>query len=124
MNQTFEYKKNSKIMNLAIVLSAVAVISFLTLILVVCAYTEIMETPVKVAIIIIACILFTIGIIFVLDALRTTGYYVCKACNKAFVPGLIEFATTAHLLTNHRLKCPNCGKKSWCHKVLIKPEEA
>ena len=48
------------------------------------------------------------------------GYYECKNCHHKFVPIYREVLGAAHISTTRYLKCPECGKRTWCKKVLKK----
>ena len=70
-----------------------------------------------IAVIIIGC---GIGLACVLD--RDAGTFVCPHCGEKFVPTMKAYVWGAHTLTKRRLKCPKCGKKSYCKKRLSKSE--
>ena len=57
-----------------------------------------------------------IGLACVLE--RDAGVYECKHCGEMFVPTMKAYLWGAHTLTTRRLKCPKCGKKSFCKKRL------
>ena len=46
------------------------------------------------------------------------GDYECKKCGKRFKPTLSAYVWGAHTLTTRYLKCPHCGKKSFCKRKL------
>lgn len=117
-------KEDNKIkMHLIILIGIMSAISFITLLVVVCIYTEVISVPVKGILILIACTIFTIGIITMMVGGRTFGYYKCTCCGETFVPDFINFATGMNVVAKRRMKCPHCGKRNWCKKVLTKKEE-
>ena len=59
-----------------------------------------------------------IGIACVLE--RDAGVYECKHCGERFVPTMTAYLFAPHTPTTRRLKCPKCGKKSFCKKRLSK----
>ena len=61
-----------------------------------------------------------IGIACVLE--RDAGVYECKHCGERFVPTMKAYIFAPHMPTSRRLKCPKCGKKSYCKKRLSKLE--
>lgn len=73
---------------------------------------------VRIVCITFSAIIFILGIcvccILTLDA----GVYECPNCGEKFVPSMKDFIFGAHTLTKRRLKCPKCGKKSFCKKKL------
>lgn len=42
------------------------------------------------------------------------GTYECKNCKNEFKPTTMAYVWGAHTLTKRYLKCPKCGKSSWC----------
>lgn len=59
-----------------------------------------------------------IGIACVLE--RDAGVYECKHCGERFIPTMKAYILAPHMLTSRKLKCPRCGKKSYCKKRLGK----
>jgi len=49
-----------------------------------------------------------------------TGCYECKACGHRYIPTIKNFFIATHMGWTRKLKCPNCGKKSWSKKVVNK----
>lgn len=115
-----EKEENKKKMQLSFITGGIATISFITLILVVCMYTDVMSVPVKITLVVIACVIFAVGLYVAMQGERTIGYYKCKHCGEAFVPDFGEYMMGMHMLTTRRLRCPSCGRKSWCKKILTK----
>lgn len=58
--------------------------------------------------------IFGIGVCCVLTI--DAGVYECPNCGEKFIPPMKEFISGMHTLTKRRLKCPKCGKKSFCKK--------
>lgn len=63
-------------------------------------------------------ILVGIGVTCVLD--RDAGVYECPHCGERFVPTMKEYVMSTHTPTKRKLKCPKCGKRSYCKKRLTK----
>lgn len=120
VNFVKEKEENRKKMQLSVITGTIATVSFLTLILVVCMYTDVMSIPVKILLVAIACGIFGTGLYVAMQGERTIGYYKCKCCGETFVPDFGAYMMGMHVFTTRRLKCPKCGKKSWCKKVLTK----
>lgn len=59
-----------------------------------------------------------IGLACVLD--RDTGAYECPHCGERFVPTMSAYIFGAHTISKRKLKCPRCGKRSYCKKRLTK----
>lgn len=117
-----EKEENRKKMQLTVVTGLIATVSFVTLLIVVCVYTEVMSIPVKVLLVAIACTVFGTGIYIAMQGERTIGYYKCKNCGEYFVPTFLAYTMGIHMLMTRRLKCPSCGKTGWCKKVMTKED--
>ena len=68
--------------------------------------------------IIALAIIFLIPCFYALKLEVSVGSYKCKHCGHKFVPTYKEALNALHMGTTRRLKCPNCGKRSWCKKEL------
>ena len=67
-----------------------------------------------------ACILFLPPCFFALKLEVSVGAYKCKKCGYEIVPTYSQVLMAIHRGTTRYLKCPECGKRSWCKKVLKK----
>lgn len=110
--------KKKIIMGVIIVL--ITLLAGVTLILL----SGLLEMPIwlRIVLIVIAVIIIGggIGLACVLD--RDAGTYECPHCGEKFVPTMKAYVWGAHTLTKRRLKCPKCGKTSYCKKRLSKSE--
>ena len=70
--------------------------------------------------IIASVIVFLIPCFYALKLEVSVGAYKCKHCGGEVVPTYQEALWAMHRGTTRYLKCPNCGKKSWCKKVWRK----
>ena len=70
--------------------------------------------------IVVSIILFIIPCIIALKFKVETGYYECKKCQHMFVPNYKEIAVLMLTPTKRLLKCPKCGKWTWCKKLTKK----
>ena len=64
---------------------------------------------------------FIPGLIVLMFAIRieqVAGYYVCGACKHKYVPSFKAVCFAQHIGRTRKLKCPNCGKKTWQKKVI------
>ncbi|MBQ8431278.1 MAG: helix-turn-helix transcriptional regulator [Clostridia bacterium] len=66
------------------------------------------------------CVLFLIPCFYALKLEISVGAYKCKHCGHEIVPTYSEALWAMHRGTTRYLKCPNCGKRTWCKKVLKK----
>ena len=67
--------------------------------------------------IIVSVILFIIPCMIALKFKVETGYYECKKCQHMFVPNYKEITLFMQTPTKRLLKCPNCGKWTWCKNL-------
>ena len=86
VNMIKEREENKKKLIPTIITGLIATISFITLIMVVAVYTEVIAVPVKILLIVIACVIFGCGLMVAMEGERTIGYYKCRHCNELFVP--------------------------------------
>ena len=115
-----EKEANRKQFRLTLALGAVSLVSFITLLIVTCLYTDVIPLPMKVILITVACAIFTVGFLAVIEGQRKIGYYRCAKCGKTFIPGFWSQTFGFNLVSKRRLKCPGCGEKTWCQKVMGK----
>ena len=81
-----------------------------------------MEIWLKIVLSVLGATVLLIGIAIACVLEKDAGVYECKHCKERFVPTMKEYIIAPHLLTSRRLKCPKCGKKSYCKKRLSKSE--
>ena len=48
----------------------------------------------------------------------SAGDYECRCCGEHFKPTFKAYFWGAHTATRRNLKCPHCGKKSFCKRRL------
>jgi len=66
------------------------------------------------------CILFLVPCFYALKLEVSVGAYKCKNCGHEIVPTYTQALNAMHAGTTRYLKCPQCGKRTWCKKVLKK----
>lgn len=66
------------------------------------------------------CIVFLIPCFYALKLEISVGAYKCKNCGHEIVPTYKQALNAMHMGTTRYLKCPQCGKRTWCKKVLTK----
>lgn len=115
-----EREVNRKQFRLTLALGVISLVSFITLLIVVSLYTDVIPLPMKVILITVACVVFTAGFLAVIEGQRKIGYYRCAKCGKTFIPGFWSHTLGFNLLSKRRLKCPCCGERTWCKKVMGK----
>jgi len=64
------------------------------------------------------CVVFLIPCFYALRLEVSVGAYKCKKCGQEIVPTYSEALWAMHMGFTRHLKCPHCGKRTWCKKVL------
>ena len=90
----------------------ICLISLISLLIPECGFQDFM--------IIMSVILFIIPCIMALKFQVETGYYECKNCQNMFVPNYKEIVALMQTPNRRLLKCPECGKWTWCKKLTKK----
>ena len=67
-----------------------------------------------------SCVVFILPCFFALKLEISVGAYKCKNCGNEIVPTYNEAIKAMHMGTTRYLKCPKCGKRTWCKKVIKK----
>lgn len=66
------------------------------------------------------CVVFLIPCFYALKLEVSVGVYKCKNCGNEFVPTYKEAVNAMHMGFTRHLKCPECGKRTWCKKIINK----
>ena len=85
----------------------------------VAAYVK-MENSVRIFLIVLGFVLFLAGCFYALRMEQVAGYYQCKECGHSYVPTYKAVNLAPHMGRTRKMKCPQCGKRSWQKKVLTK----
>lgn len=79
-----------------------------------------MHIAARIALVAIAVTVLVIGIAVAYILNREAGAFECSKCHTRFVPTMSEYVKSSHIITRRKLKCPNCGCKSYCKHVLTR----
>ena len=109
-----EYAK--KMLNLEYVIGFSASITFITLIFVASFIN--MDSWIRILLIILGLVIFAIGMIFSIKIEQQAGYYECQKCHHKYIPTYKSVLFSKHINRTRKMKCPNCGEKSWQKKVI------
>lgn len=63
-----------------------------------------------------AVFLFSLALAIAFD--YSSGGYECRRCSHRFTPTFGAYIWSMHTVTTRYLKCPKCGKKSFCKRKL------
>ena len=66
------------------------------------------------------CVVFLIPCFYALKLEISVGAYTCKHCGHEILPTYKQALNAMHLGTTRYLKCPKCGKRSFCRKTIKK----
>lgn len=78
------------------------------------------EGPWQLVAILGLCVVFLIPCFYALKLEVSVGAYKCKNCGNEIVPTYVQALNAMHRGTTRYLKCPKCGKRTWCKKVIKK----
>ena len=120
VNMIREKEENKQKLLLTTMIGVISTITFLTLLLVVCFYTDVITLPIKMVLMVIAISVFGVGLYVAMWGDRKIGYFKCRNCNELFTPTFMQYNMGIHLLSTRYLKCPHCKTRTWCKKVMTK----
>lgn len=101
-----------------ILLSVCILLISLVLIMISGALFEFLPIDFSIVLVVLSSITFVIAPIVAIMLDYSAGDYECKKCGQRFKPTLGAYVWGAHTLTTRYLKCPHCGKKSFCKRRL------
>ena len=120
VNMIREKEENKQKILLTTMIGVISTITFVTLLLVVCFYTDVIILPIKIVLMVIAISVFGVGLYVAMWGDRKIGYFKCRNCNELFTPTFMQYNMGLHLLSTRYLKCPHCKTRTWCKKVMTK----
>ena len=120
VNMIREKEENKQKILLTTIIGVISTITFLTLLLVVCFYTDVITLSIKIVLMIIAISVFGVGLYVAMWGDRKIGYFKCRNCNELFTPTFMQYNMGMHILSTRYLKCPHCKTRTWCRKVMTK----
>ena len=109
-------EKDKQLLALEYVIGYTASITFLILIFI-ASFIE-METWLRIILIATGLIIFAFGVGYAVKIEQIAGYYECSNCHHKYVPTYKKVLWSQHMGRTRKMKCPNCGEKTWNKKVL------
>ena len=73
--------------------------------------------------IILGMVIFLIGMHYAMLIETKAGYYECAECGHRYIPSVSAMYLAPHMGRTRKMRCPECGKRSWQKKVLTKEAE-
>lgn len=95
------------------------IISFLGL-TVVCAGYATIDIWLRIMLVVCALLSMLANITVILIVGISSEIFECPECGTKFAPTPSAYILAPHTMTKRRLKCPHCGKKSWCRSFWRK----
>lgn len=80
----------------------------------------VMETWLKGLLIGIGLFILLLGVIIACILENEAGAFECPECHKRFVPTMGAYLMGPHTIMKRKLRCPHCGARRFCKKVLTK----
>ena len=120
VNMIREKEENKQKILLTTMIGVISTITFVTLLLVVCFYTDVITLPIKMVLMVIAISVFGVGLYVAMWGDRKIGYFKCRNCNELFTPTFMQYTMGMHIAGTRYLKCPHCKTRTWCKKVMTK----
>lgn len=116
--QKQEELNNKKLLSLEVVIGYISAISFMVLIF--AASFAVTSSVWRAVMILVAAVIFVIGMIYCLRLEHDAGYYECPNCGRKYVPSMKAVILAPHMGRSRRMRCPYCGKRGFHKKVLSK----
>lgn len=120
VNMIREKEENKQKILLTTIIGVISTITFVTLLLVVRFYTDVIALPIKIVLMMIALSVFGVGLYVAMWGDRKIGYFKCRNCNELFTPTFMQYTMGMHIASTRYLKCPHCKTRTWCRKVMTK----
>ncbi len=100
------------------ILSIIGVVASIALLVVTAILAEeaVISAASAVVLTVVSVILIFVAILFAAKTDYETGVYECRNCGHIFKPTFKAYILGAHTLTTRFLKCPECGKTTWCKR--------
>ena len=73
----------------------------------------------KIAIICVSIFIMVMGILIAVLLEMRKAVFQCTKCKKRFIPTQGAYIMGMHTITTRHLKCPHCGVRNWCKRVLV-----
>lgn len=101
-----------------ILIGCAFICSVITLILLVGIVS--IATYLKIILIVLSFIFIFVGLFGLVLLDVNIGYFECAECHERFIPSIKDYVFGMHTLKKRKLKCPMCGKKTWCLKRMTR----
>lgn len=117
LKEKAEAKKKIMMSVIIVLVTLLAGVTFIAL----SAFLQ-MEVWLRIVLCVTAAIIIGVGIGLACVLDKEAGVFECPHCGEKFVPTMKAYVWGAHTIMRRRMKCPKCGKTSFCKKRLGKSE--
>ncbi|MGN0688762.1 MAG: helix-turn-helix domain-containing protein [Oscillospiraceae bacterium] len=111
-----EKEDSKKKIILSVIAAVTSLLAAVTIIVIAGSFE--METPIRALLIAIGVVVMLGGIIVAAALEMNAGTFECRHCKHRFVPTMGAYIAGPHSITTRYLRCPECGKKSYCKRRL------
>lgn len=111
-----EEEMNKKLFLSINIIGFVSTIFFIGFTFLLCITME--ESKYFILLFLCAAVIYIVVMFAALALDAATGYQECKNCHHKFKPSFKAIFFVPHIGYTRKLKCPECGKKTWCKKVM------
>lgn len=77
-------------------------------------------TYLKIILIVLSLIFIFVGLFGLVLLDVNIGYFECAECHERFIPSIKDYVFGMPVMKKRKLKCPICGKKTWCLKRMTR----
>lgn len=111
-------ERDKRLLSLEIVMGLLLFAIFFTL-MIIASYLDV-DDNVRFMLIMVGFVPFVIMAFFAIRIEQVAGYYECNKCYHKYVPTYSGVLWAMHFGRTRYMKCPECKKWSWQHKVISK----
>ena len=111
-------KADKRLLNMEIIVGVISIVFMLTLALLASLIQT--EEWIRILLVFGGMVPLLIATPFMLKIEQMAGYYECAECGHRYTPTFKAINLAPHMGRTRKMKCPECGKKSWQKKVLSK----
>lgn len=116
MDKEKELKNSKRLIYAEVAIFVISLISFFALTLV--AGLAPLEDWLRVTLVGVSLVVLFAGIFVCTHIDADSSIYECRHCQARFTPTIGAYLIGMHTPTKRHLKCPECGKRSWCKRRL------
>ena len=116
MDKEQELERNKRLLYAEVTIFVISLFAFFAVMLVACLTP--IEDWLKLVLVGISLAVLFAGIFVCTHLDIDSSIYECKHCHARFTPTVGAYLIGMHTITKRHLKCPECGKRSWCKRRL------